>query len=152
MTLTKPPSNKNRHSPLWVLEPDGPSVLFYLLRVIKHLVRSDSSHPVIVLMKVKLTLQNIQKMIRLALGREQFAVLHHCQLCGVVGDLLVTRSRALQQSAIEIIGREVKDVDDVPDTAIVSLLVVKQGVRKMFSAGHSVQHFPSGLGWNRRFL
>ena len=69
----------------------------------------------------------------------------------------MTRGRALQQSVIEIVGQEVEDeemvtADDVPDTVIVSLLVVKQGVRKMFSTGHSVQHFPSGLGWKIRSL
>ena len=47
---------------------------------------------------------------------------------------------------------EVDTDDDVPDTIIVSLLVVEQSVRKMFSTGHSVQHFPSGLGWNIRSL
>jgi hypothetical protein len=77
VTFKKSSSSKNRHCPLGILEPDGPSVVLYLLWVIEHLVRSDSTHPAIVLMKVKLSLENIQKMIRLTLGREQLAVLHH---------------------------------------------------------------------------
>ena len=146
-------SSKYRHCPLRILKPDGPSVVLHLLRIIKLLVCSYPAHPTVVLMEVKMTPKNIQNMVRLTPGREQLAVLHHAQLCGVVVDLLAARGRALQQSVIEIFSNkmeyEMVADHEVPDTVIVSLLVVKHRVRKMFSRGNSIQHFHSGFGYKK---
>ena len=91
-------------------------------------------------------LQNIQKMIRLTLGREDLTVLHNSQFCGVMADCLLTRSTALQKPEDDLV--ENNDVgDDIPDIVIVSLLVVKWRMRKMFPGGHCCQHLGSGFSW-----
>ena len=82
-------------------------------------------------LEVKVSLQNIQKMVRLTPGRELLVVLDDAQLCGVVVDLLLARGTALQQSALNIIYSEIlenedESVEDIPDTVIVSLLIVNQ--------------------------
>ena len=82
-------------------------------------------------LEVKVSLQNLQKMVRLTPGRELLVVLDDAQLCGVVVDLLLARGRALQQSALNIIYSEILEneeepVEDLPDTVIVSLLIVNQ--------------------------
>ena len=43
-------------------------------------------------------------------------------------------------------------VCDVPDTVIMSLLVVKRRVREMFSSGYRVQHLHSGFGWKKEIM
>ena len=53
-------------------------------------------------LEVKVSLQNIQEMVRLTPGRELLVVLDDAQLCGVVVELLLARGRALQQSAFHL--------------------------------------------------
>ena len=82
-------------------------------------------------LEVKVSLQNIQKMVRLTPGRELLVVLDDAQLCGVVVELLLARGRALQQSALKIIYSEIlenehESGEDIPSTVIVSLLIVNQ--------------------------
>ena len=82
-------------------------------------------------LEVKVSLQNIQKMVRLTPGRELLVVLDDAQLCGVVVELFLARGRALQQSALNIIYSEIlenedESGEDIPDTVIVSLLIVNQ--------------------------
>ena len=82
-------------------------------------------------LEVKVSLQNIQEMVRLTPGRELLVVLDDAQLCGVVVELLLARGTALQQSALNIIYSEIlenedESGEDIPDTVIVSLLIVNQ--------------------------
>ena len=82
-------------------------------------------------LEVKVSLQNIQKMVRPTPGRKLLVVLDDAQLCGVVVDLLLARGTALQQSALNIIYSEIlenedESVEDIPDTVIMSLLIVNQ--------------------------
>ena len=70
-----------------------------------------------------------------------------------MADCLLTRSTALQQSEDDIIEEnDVDDDDDLPDIVIVSLLVVKWRMRKMFPGGNCCQHLGSCLGLNIHIL